>query len=56
MFEISFTSQEKHKGTDSNFGIDYNHEQRFAEYEIEDVKKLKYFVFISKLGKVFHII
>ena len=51
LYLFSFTSQEKHKGTDGVVGIDYDHEKRFAEYEVEDARKTQRFRLDFQTGK-----
>jgi len=53
---ISFSNQEKHQGVDGITGIEYNHDQKFVEYEVENAKKYKDSVLILNKGKIFYII
>jgi len=48
---ISFSNQEKHQGTDVVTGIDYNHDQKFVEYEVENAKKTQRFRLDLETGK-----
>ncbi len=48
---ISFSNQEKHQGVDGITGIDYNHDQKFVEYEVENAKKIQRFRLDLEQGK-----
>ena len=48
---ISFSNQEKHQGVDGITGIEYNHDQKFVEYEVENAKKIQRFRLDLEQGK-----